>query len=159
MIGMDEFLNTLDIKFSEHYTIGICGSIIKSYANRNMSYSIEDIKQDCIIYYLEKDRYTKIRNTNGARIAIEFYLKMVYRNVVGQGKKQEYYDRNSFIPRDELEVLLGFGYNDVELKLHGYFYRNIECKRLNLHSVLMKNGKVNHIKVVQSLITLLSKVE
>lgn len=159
MISVDKFLEILDMKFDESYTIGICKSISLAYMNENISYSLDDLKQDCILHFLENDRYKKIKKENGVRISIEMYLKYEYRRVKkSYRRKVSYYDENLFIPEEQLKVLDEIGYTKTDLKLHGYFYHNINMKKLNLCGLLMKNNRKNMILVNANMIRLLSLV-
>lgn len=150
-------MEILDNKLQEPYTRGICNSIIKIYNSKNCSYSIDDIKQDIIVYFITKDKLNKLRNNNGIKIAIEFYLIDVYRKLRGFSKSK-HYDNLLFLKDDEIEKFKKIGFQKKHLLLHAYLYFNAKIRRLNLNSILIKNNKVNYVMVINEALESLSLV-
>lgn len=158
-MDVNNFLEVLEKKFETTYAINLCKSIIRLIETRhNIIYSIDDIKQDVILYFLTNERYLKFRNDNGVRISIEVRLKEIYRSKKGYRKPNAYYQELLFMSKDEIETLSDCGYSDIDLKLHAYFYHRIALKRLNLHSILMKNNSINRKMKIGAIMRLLSNI-
>lgn len=154
-MDINVFLEILNKKLQEPYTRGICESIIKIYNNKNSSYSIDDIQQDIIIYFLTKDKLNKLINENGVRIAIEFYLINVYKKLKGVSKAK-HYDSLLFLKDFEIEKLKKLGFQKKHLLLHAYLYFNAKIRKLNLNSILIKNNKVNYFMMINESLESLS---
>lgn len=155
---IDDFLNILDIKFNEPYTKSLCNSIVKVYNNNNLSYSIDDIKQDIIVYFLCDNRLDKIKNKNGARKSIENQLKNIYVAKRGNKKSQYYYDNFEFLDYRHKQKLMSLGFNTCDLKLHSFFYCNMYSKNMQITHLLYKNNSIDTIKKIEHLMHLLGKI-
>lgn len=163
-MDVNNFLEVLELKFQTTYVINLCKSIIRLIEEKhNTIYSIEDIKQDVILYFLTNERYKKFRMDSGARISIEVRLKEIYRTKKGYKKPNTYYKELLFMSKNEIETLRDIGYSDTDIRLHAYFYyHRISLKRLNLHSLLMKNNSINiklKIGAIMRLLAIIYKIE
>jgi len=154
------FLKITHDKFKKPFCLSIFQSIVRiQNKNNNVSYyTISDLEQDCILYFLKNDRYKKIRNEHGVRISIERYLKDIYkRKSKHHTRTDSYYENFEFIPKEERELLEEKElYNTEMMKIHSVLYHGISAKKLNLN--IIKDGKFNNILRIKSYLYLLSKI-
>lgn len=151
---IDDFLPILDEKLGEIYTYKLCNSIIRLYETKNnIVYSIDDIKQDLILYFIEKDKISKIINKNGARISIEFYLKTQYKKIKGY-TKEKYYNDLLFLTPEQVVILKKIGFNKKYLLLHAYLYFNAQIKKLNL-SEFLKGNQRNYYAILNDVLDMM----
>lgn len=155
---IDDFLQIIDKNFNDSYVQGICRSIIKIYNNQSMSYSIEDLKQDSIIYFITTKKYEKIQNINGARKSIINHLRDIYRKKKGSKKSEFYYKNFEFMPDEHYNKIKKCNFTQQDMQLHSFFYFDRPIKNLGIDYILTKNNNINIIKKIECLMDLLKKI-